>query len=129
MGLGNNIGIGMEGLTISYVMKCAPMPSLYAPSWNSLDFSFACLAFFAQCCHGNGSGVRHVHHSHSLYNKATVIVIVAMAMVVMGDVCSKYHGRTHYYQDTMLFVIVIYCCHGDGGDGRHVCTKYHGHMY
>ena len=19
------------------------------------------------------------------------------------------------------------CCHGDGSDGRHVCSKYHGH--
>ena len=25
-----------------------------------------------------------------------------------------------------LFVVVIYCYHGDGSDGRHVCTKYHG---
>ena len=23
----------------------------------------------------------------------------------------------------------IYCCHGDGSDGRHVCTKYHGHTH
>ena len=24
----------------------------------------------------------------------------------------------------------ICCCyHGDGSDGRHVCTKYHGHTY
>ena len=29
----------------------------------------------------------------------------------------------------MLFVVVIYCYHGDGSDGRHVCTKYHGHTY
>ena len=28
-----------------------------------------------------------------------------------------------------LFVVVIYCYHGDGSDGRHVCTKYHGHTY
>ena len=21
------------------------------------------------------------------------------------------------------------CCHGDGSDGWHVCTKYHGHMH
>ena len=26
-----------------------------------------------------------------------------------------------------LLVVVIYCCRGDGSDGRHVCTKYHGH--
>ena len=29
----------------------------------------------------------------------------------------------------MLFVVVICCYHGDGSDGRHVCTKYHGHTY
>ena len=49
--------------------------------------------------------------------------------------CSKYHVFTHYYQAIMLvivinylrlFVVVIYCYHGDGSDGRHVCTKYHG---
>ena len=28
-----------------------------------------------------------------------------------------------------LFVVVIYCYHGDGSDGRHVCTKYYGHTY
>ena len=28
-----------------------------------------------------------------------------------------------------LFVVVIYCYHGDGSDGWHVCTKYHGHTY
>ena len=27
-----------------------------------------------------------------------------------------------------LFVVVIYCYHGDGSAGRHVCTKYHGHQ-
>ena len=21
------------------------------------------------------------------------------------------------------------CCHGDGSDGRHVCSKYHGHTH
>ena len=25
-------------------------------------------------------------------------LIVAMAMVVMGDVCTKYYGQTYYYQ-------------------------------
>ena len=51
--------------------------------------------------------------------------------------CSKYHGHTHYYQATMLVIVinclrlfvVIYCYHGDGSDGRHVCTKYHGHTH
>ena len=28
-----------------------------------------------------------------------------------------------------LFVVVIYCYYGDGSDGRHVCTKYHGHTH
>ena len=23
----------------------------------------------------------------------------------------------------------IHCCHGDGSDGRHVCSKYHGHTH
>ena len=64
------------------------------------------------CCHGDGSDGRHV--------------------------CSKYHGHTHYYQATMLeivitclrlFVVVIYCYHGNGSDGRHVCTKFHGYTY
>ena len=45
------------------------------------------------------------------------------------------HGHTHYYQATMLeivinclriFVVVIYCYHGDGS---HLCTKYHCHMH
>ena len=85
---------------------------------------------YAQCCHGDGSGVRHVHikyHGHLLYYQATVLAIVvyclmlftfivAMATVVMGDTCSKYHGHTHYYQATMLVIVincpeVICCCH------------------
>ena len=28
-----------------------------------------------------------------------------------------------------LFVVVIYCYHGDCSDGRHVCTKYHSHTH
>ena len=28
-----------------------------------------------------------------------------------------------------LSAVVIYCYHSDGSDGRHVCTKYHGHTY
>ena len=51
---------------------------------------------YAQCCRGDGSGVRHVHmkyHGHSLYYQATVLaivpeaIIVAMSIVVMGDTC------------------------------------------
>ena len=26
-----------------------------------------------------------------------------------------------------VFAVVILLLHGDGSDGRHVCTKYHGH--
>ena len=40
------------------------------------------------CCHGDGSGVRHVYHGHSGYCvEAIQNFIVAMAMVVMGDTC------------------------------------------
>ena len=28
--------------------------------------------------------------------------VVAMAMVVMGGVCTNYHGHTHYYQATII---------------------------
>ena len=43
----------------------------------------------------------------------------------------KYHGHSLYYQATVLAILPdnIYCCHGDGSDGRHVCTKYHGHTH
>ena len=58
---------------------------------------------YAQCCHGDGSGVRHVHMT--------------------------YHGHSLYYQATVLRLFKIYCCHGDGSDGRHVCAKYHGHTH
>ena len=37
--------------------------------------------------------------------------------------CSKYHGHTHYYKDTML-INCLRLSHGDGSDGRHVCTNY-----
>ena len=35
----------------------------------------------------------------------------------------------------MLVIVInclrVFCCcyHGDGSDGRHVCSKYHGHTY
>ena len=36
----------------------------------------------------------------------------------------------HYYQATMLVIVpeAICCCcfHGNGSDGRHMCSKYHG---
>ena len=98
-------------------MKCASLacvfsfyPSLYAPFWNPLDFSFACLAFFlcyAQCCHGDGSGVRHVHYE------------VPWPFAVLSGYCVG----------NCLRLFKIYCCHDDGSDGRHVCTKYRGHTY
>ena len=34
--------------------------------------------------------------------------------------CSKYHGHMYYYQATMLPEAAV--SHGDGSDGRHVCT-------
>ena len=44
------------------------------------------------CCHGDGSGGRHVNHSHTHYYQATMLVIAinclrlifTMVMVVMG---------------------------------------------
>ena len=59
-----------------------------------------------------------------------------MAMVVMGDTCVQ--SIMAICTITMLvivinclrlFVVVIYCYYGDGSDGRHVCTKYHGHTH
>ena len=29
----------------------------------------------------------------------------------------------------MLVIAEAMCCHDDGGDGRHVCSKYHGHTH
>ena len=90
------------------------------------------LMCYAQCGHGDGSGVRHVHmkyHGHLLYYQATVLAKINSDGRHM---CSKYHGHTHYYQATnclRLFVVVICCCHGDGSDGRHVFTQYHGHTH
>ena len=68
--------------------------------------------------------------------------IIAMAIVVMTRVyevsrpCTLlsgcYVGISEHlpeccYVCLRLFVVVIYCYHGDGSAGRHVCTKYHGH--
>ena len=48
------------------------------------------------------------------------LFVVAMAMVVIGDTCVQ--------SITAIRTISrLYCCHGDGSDGRHVCSKYHGH--
>ena len=47
--------------------------------------------------------------------------IVAMAMVGM---CVQRITAIH---TIIVPEAVIYCCHGDGSDGRHVCSKYHGH--
>ena len=61
------------------------------------------------CCHGDGSDWRHVYHGNAHYYQATMLVIVINCL--------------------RLFVVVIYCCHGDGSDGRHVCSKNHGHTH
>ena len=55
-----------------------------------------------------------------------------MATVVMGDTCLTGIRTTIKLLHTLeivlnclrLFVVV-----GDGSDGRHVCTKYHGHTH
>ena len=55
--------------------------------------------------------------------------IVAMAMAVMGDTCVQSITAIHTIIRLLclrLSAVVIYCCHGDGSDGRHVCSKYHG---
>ena len=87
------------------------MPSLYAPfSIFHLLVSPSFLMCYAQCCHGNGSGVRHVH---MLYYQATVLdssicltFIVAMAMVVMGDTCI-----TAIHTNYVVVPEAICCCH------------------
>ena len=73
-----------------------------------------------QCCHGNGSGVRHVHitYGHYLYCQVTVLVIVINFSEAINiycchgdgrDVRHVYHGHTHYYQATNYVGIVINC--------------------
>ena len=52
-----------------------------------------------------------------------------MVMVVVEDVCLKYHGHMYYLLAVYfimpeLFVVVDYCCHGDGSGGVHLYTKY-----
>ena len=55
-----------------------------------------------------------------------------MAMVVMGGTCVQ---SITAIRTTMVIIVinclrlsavVIYCCHGNGSDGRRVCSKYHG---
>ena len=95
---------------------------------------------YGQCCHGDGSGVRHVHikyHGHSLYYQATVLAIVINCLrLVMGGMCVQSITAICtiirllcWWYCLRLFVVVIYCYHGDGSNRRHVCTKYHGHTY
>ena len=62
---------------------------------------------YAQCCHGNGNGVRHVQYK------------VSWPFALLLGYCV---GNS-------LKLCNLYCCHGDGSDGRHVCSKYHGHMH
>ena len=54
-----------------------------------------------------------------------------MAMVVMGGVCVQSITAIHTITVSGYNVgnSDIYYYHGDGSDGRHVCTKYHGHTY
>ena len=45
-----------------------------------------------------------------------------------------YHGHTHYYQATMLVIawgysLLLTSIYADVSDGKHVCSKYHGHNY
>ena len=55
-------------------------------------------------------------------------------MVVVCETCA-YEVLTAirvYYHATVLAMCLrlnIYCCHGDGSDGRHVCSKYRGHLH
>ena len=52
-----------------------------------------------------------------------------MAMVVTGDMCVQ--SITAIHTIIMLVIVlrlsavVIYFCHGDGSDGRHVCSSYY----
>ena len=43
----------------------------------------------------------------------------------------KCHGHSLYYHcvGNCLRLFQLYCCHGDGSDGRHVCSKYHGYTH
>ena len=59
---------------------------------------------YAQCCHSDGSGVRHGHYQATVLAKVIYCLrlsFVAMATVVMRDMCS---GHMHYYQATMLVI-------------------------
>ena len=42
---------------------------------------------YAQCCHGDGSGVRHVHHA--TIRLQCLRLFNTMATVVMGDTCVR----------------------------------------
>ena len=59
---------------------------------------------YAQCCHGDGSGVRHVHikyHGQLRYYQATVLYCCHDDGSDGRHVCSQYHSHTHYYQATI----------------------------
>ena len=57
-----------------------------------------------------------------------------MAMVVMGDVCTKYYGQTYYYQQLIgCYVGKVIVVVGENiamamvvVGGAHLYTKYHG---
>ena len=57
---------------------------------------------------------------------------VAMAMVVETctyEVSWPFALLSGYCVGNCLRLFKLYCCHGDGSDGRHVCSKYHGHTH
>ena len=75
------------------------------------------LMCYAQCCHGDGSGVRHVHikyHGHLLYYQATVLAIARGYLLLSFCCCHGdgsdglhvWHGHTHHYQPTMLEIVI-----------------------
>ena len=62
----------------------------------------------------------------SRYARSTVGVRFKYSV---GTVPLQFGTVTFFVSNCLrLFVVVIYCYHGDGSGGRHVCTKYHGHI-
>ena len=47
----------------------------------------------------------------------------------MYEVSWPYALVSGYYVGNNCLRLFVYCYHGDGSDGRHVCTKYHGHTH
>ena len=61
------------------------------------------------------------------YSVGNSTFIVAMATVVMGDTVFKV-SRPIVINCLRLFVVVLYCYHGNGSNGG-MCTDYQGHTY